>query len=398
MTTLSRERMQLPGNKIVEYLDGREQHYVQRLRDLVDINSGIDNPEGRLQCLGHLERVYKLLGFACERVDKGHGMVHLVARRPARLQNGHPAPRVLLLGHFDTVFDKDTTFLGFSRVGEWAHGPGVGDMKGGLVVAGAALEALDHARLLDALDVVAVHNCDEEIQSPTSRQLIEEACHDRDLCLDFEVGRKSGAIVRSRAGVGRFFVAAEGQSAHAGMHHADGRNAIVALARVIDQIAELTDYETGTTFNVGTIRGGTKRNVVPAEAHCEVDVRVREPALQDDAVRAVHDICQRASTDGISITARGGIGRPPWRPGGGSEALADHFLAVAEDLNVPLTAEDTGGGSDANFTAAAGLATLDALGPVGDGAHTHNERIRLHSLVERAKLVAIALAELRVAS
>jgi glutamate carboxypeptidase len=398
MTTFSRERLQMPGNQIIEYLNGREARYVERLRDLVNTNSGIDNPEGRLQCLAQLERVYKLLGFACERVDQGHGMVHLVARRPAKATNGSRPVRLLLLGHFDTVFDRDTTFLGYSLVGEWAHGPGIGDMKGGLVVTGAMLEALDHIDVLDSLDVVVLHNADEEVQSPTSRQLIEACCDDRDICLDFEVGRKSGAIVKSRAGVGRFFVQATGRAAHAGMHHEDGRNAITALAAVITEISNLTDYKLGTTLNVGIVRGGAKRNIVADNAHCEVDLRIREPSQEDVVVRAVNAICERATADGITITARGGVGRPPWRPGGDSEDLAQHFLDVAEDLNVSLTAEDTGGGSDANFTAALGVPTLDALGPVGEGVHTHNERIKLHSIIERAKLVAIALAELRVSA
>lgn len=393
----SRERMQLPGNQIIEYLNKREAIYVQRLRALVDVNSGIDNPEGRLQCVAQLERVYKLLGFSCERVDKGHGIVHLVARRPPRRDDGVQALKVLILGHFDTVFDADTTFLGYTTVGHWAQGPGVGDMKGGLVVAAAALEALDHIETLDNLDVVVLHNADEEVQSPTSRELIEACAKDRDVCLDFEVGRKTGAIVKSRAGVGRFFVQANGKAAHAGMHHKDGRNAIVALAKVVAEIAALTDYGTGTTLNVGVIRGGLKRNIVPAEAHCEVDLRLRDPALEAQVIAAVHAICASHTADGVTVQARGGMGRPTWRPGGPSEELADHFLAVAKDLNVPLTAEDTGGGSDANFTAALGIPTLDALGPIGEGVHTHDERIKIHTLIERAKLVAIALGELRIA-
>ncbi len=393
---LSRERAQLVGNKMIGYLERREQTYVDRLRALVDTNSGIDNADGRLACVAMLERVYKLLGFQCERVNRGHGMIHLVARRPARFHNGHRPPRVLILGHFDTVFDSDTTFLGFSLEGEWAKGPGVGDMKGGLVVAGAMLEALDHVKVLDQLDVIAVHNADEEIQSPTSRELIEELAAGRDVCLDFEVGRKTGAIVASRAGVGRFFVQAEGRAAHAGMHHEEGRNAIVALARAVDKIAQLTDYSIGTTLNVGTIRGGTKRNTVPDSANCEVDCRIRDAAEGPRLETAIAEICTELSGDGITVTARGGIGRPPWRRFEGSDALVQHFLDVATDLNVDLESEDTGGGSDANFTAALGIPTVDALGPVGEGVHTFNERIKLHSVIERAKLVAIALAELRV--
>ena len=394
--TPSREPNSEVGIAIVRYLDGREERYHERLRALVDINSGIDNPEGRLACLSHLERHYRLLGFTTERVDRGHGMVHLVGRRPARVANGHQPPRLLIVGHFDTVFDSNTAFLGMSRMGEWVHGPGVGDMKGGLVVAQAALEGLEHAGVLDRLDVVVVHNADEEIGSPTSRDLIEALAADRDLALDFEVGRASGAMVCSRAGIGRYFVQATGRSAHAGMHHAKGRNAIVALARAVDRFAALTDYDLGTTVNVGTVAGGAKRNIVADRAHCELDIRIR---LADEGPRihaAIEAICAELSTDGITVAARGGLGRPPWPRSDTNDTWVQHFLDVAGDLGVGVTAEDTGGGSDANFTAAMGIPTIDALGPVGEGVHTENERIKLHTLVERAKLVAIALRELRV--
>lgn len=376
---------------LIRHLETREQAYMEMLRKLVDVNSGIDNPDGRLQCLTMLENAYKRLGFQCERVEKAGGMVHLVARRPALGKNAHNAPKVLILGHFDTVYDANTTFLSFTREGQYLHGPGVGDMKGGLVVALAALEAINSIQQLGDFDWLCVHNADEEVQSPTSRQLIEDLAKDRDFCLDFEIGRKTGAVVRSRAGVGRFFITVHGKAAHAGMDHAAGVNAIVGMAKIVEQLGNLAHPGKGTTLNVGTIHGGTKRNIVPDVCKIEVDVRVM---TLDEAVRIedqVAKICSEPPIPRSRVEVMGGIGRPPWQRGPQHEALIFHFQHIARAFGVTLGAEDTGGGSDANFTAAMGIPTIDGLGPVGESPHTFDERILAHSLIERAKLVALAV-------
>ncbi len=375
-------------NEIVFFLERREATYLSRLRSLVDINSGLDNPAGRDRILAQLEIVYKTLGFACERVARPGDMTHLVARRPATKPD---APKVLILGHFDTVYDSTSSFQTFSEQGPWLAGPGVGDMKGGLVVAQAALEALYHVGHLGDFDWVCCHNADEEIQSPTSRELIEQCAADRDLCLDFEIGRKTGAVVRSRSGVGRFFVTVHGKSAHAGMDHGAGVNAIVGLAKIIVQLAELTDPSRGTTVNVGVVKGGTKRNVVPDEAKAEVDVRVQTLDEGERIERRVREICKGEPVPGARVELVGGIGRPPWQRNSACDKLIAHFQRVADEHGIKLGAEDTGGGSDANFTAVLGIATIDGLGPVGEKPHTFDERIQRHSVVERAKLVALAL-------
>jgi len=377
--------------RIIDWLDRRQDHYVERLRRLVDQNSGLDNPAGRLACLAQLERSYTLLGFQCERVPKPGDMVHLVARRAAKVREGRIAPKVLFLGHFDTVYDSTTTFLGMEQRGEWLHGPGVGDMKGGLIVGLAALEALNAVGQLDAFDWACCHNADEEVQSPTSRELIEQLAVGRDLCLDFEIGRATGAVVRSRAGVGRFFVTVHGKSAHAGMDPGAGVNAIVGLCHIVVELGKLADAARGTTVNVGVIRGGVKRNIVPDEARCEVDVRVLTPQEGERVERAVRKLCETAPIPGARVEVLGGIGRPPWQRAAACDRLIGHFQKTAAEFDIELGAEDTGGGSDANFTAALGVATIDGLGPVGAGPHTFDERIRAHSLVERAKLVALGL-------
>jgi glutamate carboxypeptidase len=377
--------------RLIAHLESREQAYIERLRKLVDHNSGIDNPEGRLACLTILEQGYKLLGFACERIEKPGGMVHLVARRPALGKNAANAPKILILGHFDTVYDANTTFLSFTREGQLLRGPGVGDMKGGLVVAQAALEAINATGQLGEFDWLCVHNADEEVQSPTSRELIEQLAMGRDFCMDFEIGRKTGAVVRSRAGVGRYFITTHGKAAHAGMDHADGVNAIVAMARIVEQLAALGDAKRGTTINVGTIHGGQKRNIVPDLCKIEVDVRVLTTAEGARIDAEVRRICAEPPIQGARVDVLGGIGRPPWQRNAQCEALIFHFQHIARAFGVILGAEDTGGGSDANFTAAMGIATIDGLGPIGEGPHTFEERIEAHTIIERAKLVALAV-------
>ncbi|MFZ4577805.1 MAG: M20 family metallopeptidase [Myxococcota bacterium] len=378
-------------SQVIEFLDRSEPQLIERLRALVDVNSGLDNPAGRLTCLEQLQRVYERLGFACERVARPGDMVHLIARRPAKAKVGKTAPKILMLGHFDTVYDSTSTFLSFTQQGEWLCGPGVGDMKGGLVVAQAALEALQAVRQLDAFDWVCFHNADEEVQSPTSRDLIQQLAVDRDLALDFEIGRKTGALVRSRAGVGRYFITVRGKSAHAGMDPSAGVNAIVGMAHLVLALAKLNDPAHGTTVNVGVIRGGTKRNVVPDEAKIEVDLRiltVEEGERVDAAIRA---LCGQPPVPGASVDILGGVGRPPWQRSAQSDRAVAHFQAVAREFDQDVGAEDTGGGSDANFTAALGIPTVDGLGPVGEHPHTHDEKVRRHTVAERAKLVALAL-------
>ena len=377
--------------RLIGYLESREQAYMERLRKLVDENSGIDNPDGRLACLMMLERTYKALGFACERVEKIGGMVHLVARRPAMGKKPAMAPKILILGHFDTVYDANTTFLSFTREGPHLCGPGVGDMKGGLVVAQAALESIHAIGQLGEFDWLCVHNADEEVQSPTSRELIEQLAVGRDFCLDFEIGCKTGAVVRSRAGVGRYFITVHGKSAHAGMDHGAGVNAIVGMAGIVQKLSALSDAERGTTVNVGTIHGGTKRNIVPEQCKIEVDVRVMTLDEGQRIDAQVRTICAQPPIDGGRVEIMGGIGRPPWQRNPQCEALIQHFQQTAQAFGVTLEAEDTGGGSDANFTAALGIATIDGLGPVGEGPHTFGERILAHSIIERAKLTALAV-------
>lgn len=376
------------GSRIISWLDGEEDGLIERLRGLVDINSGLDNPNGRGQVLDVLQRKYESLGFVCRRLRHEQGFVHLIAARPSRKTD---ATKVMLVGHVDTVFDSTSTFLTFQREGEWASGPGVGDMKGGLVVTQALLGSLAHVNRIDDFDWVIVHNSDEEIGSPTSREVLERLAADRDLCLGFEIGRRSGGVVRSRAGVGAFFITVHGRAAHAGMEPHLGASAILSAAKLTTAISALADPSQHTSVNIGKILGGERRNIVADHCKLEVDVRVRSASEATRVEAALRALCDDLAVEGTSAEIFGRMSRPPWQRTAASDRLAKHFQDVAGELGIQLDAEDTGGGADTNFAGSLGIPTIDGLGPVGQGAHTHHERIQLHTLITRAKLCAIAL-------
>ncbi|MCO4761943.1 MAG: M20 family metallopeptidase [Myxococcales bacterium] len=378
----------MEGSRIINWLDEQEDGLITQLRGYVDTNSGLDNPTGRGEILDDLQKRYEQLGFVCRRLRHEQGFVHLIAARPSTKPD---ATKVMLLGHVDTVFNSDSVFLTFQREGDWASGPGVGDMKGGLVVTQALLGGLKQVGRLGDFDWVVVHNSDEEIGSPTSREVIERLAADRDVCLGFEIGRKSGAVVRSRAGVGAFFINVRGRAAHAGMDPHLGASAIVSAAELAQRIAALANPSLQTSVNIGKITGGERRNIVPDACKLEVDVRVRSADEATRVEQALRAACEELVVPGTTAEVFGHMSRPPWQRTPASDRLVHHFQDVARDLGVTLEAEDTGGGADTNFAGSMGIPTIDALGPVGQGAHTHDERIKLHSLITRAKLCAIAL-------
>ncbi len=393
--------------RMLDWLDGREAAMVEELRVLVDLSTGPSELDGRRQAIHLLAKRYQAIGLRAEILEAAGGLCHLFAsRQPAPPVDGadaSAAPKVLILGHVDTVHDAANGFVGMARVGEHLHGPGVADMKGGLVVAATAIQAVARAGRLPRLDLRVLLTSDEEVGSPTSRALIERLCEGCDAVLDFEPGRPGFAVVTGRAAVGAFRVEVAGAAAHAGAAPGEGRSAIIAAADLCLRLGALTDADAaaaGSCLNVGTIAGGTARNVVAERCVLEIDARARtaaEVTRLEAGLRAAAAAVEAAT--GVRVTVRGRFHRPPWPM---VDASADPLLGLlrgaARDLGLPLPAIETSGGSDANFTAALGIPTVDGLGPVGTGYHAPEERIERASLVERAKLVALALLRLRRAT
>ncbi len=374
--------------QIREFVEGREAQMWADLEALVNINSHSENPEGCQRVLEWFEAHFRANGLTeGGQVAGPGGRKHLI------LTNGvTEGPHILLVGHVDTVFPVDHPFQRFERRGEHFHGPGVSDMKGGLLVAATALGALQHIEALSKFRVTAFINSDEEVQSRTSKELLLELCATGiDVALVFEGGRSNGDLVKGRKGVGRYFLRVTGKGAHAGISHADGVNAIEDLSAKILGIQNLTDYSRGITLNVGKVSGGVSRNTVAPEANAEFDLRLIHPEDGDRIDAAVRKIATTPHLEGTETSVEGGVGRPPWPENPESESLASHFIGCAHRLGQDVGARKTGGGSDGNFTYSAGIPTIDALGPVGGNPHTPEEYIVASSMVERAILTATGM-------
>ena len=297
-----------------------------------------------------------------------------------------------LLAHYDTVWSAGTLDGWPVRVdGDRVSGPGVFDMKAGLVQAVWAVRALRAAGVPHP-PLRLLLNGDEEVGSRFSRPLIEQACADAAAVLVFEASA-DGALKTGRKGVGIFEVAARGVEAHAGLDPESGASAVDEIARVVLQLHAASDSAAGTTVNVGVVRGGTRSNVVAGTAHADVDVRVRSVAAQEriDALLqglAPHD--PRAE-----VAVRGGWNRPVMEPNAAISSVFALARRAAEQLGVELRETSVGGASDGNFAAAMGLPVLDGLGAVGGGAHARHEHVTVTGMVERSAVAAAVIAAFR---
>jgi glutamate carboxypeptidase len=301
------------------------------------------------------------------------------------------------VGHYDTVFEPDSPFQSFRPPEEGvgnAFGPGVADMKGGLAVLLYALRGLAEMGQLDRASWTVVVNGDEEIGSLGSRERIEAAARESDYGLVFEASY-GWSMVRSRRGLGQFHLEVEGVAAHAGNAHARGRSAVRELAQKILEIEALTDYDRGLTLNVGTISGGTKRNIVPANASAWIDVRYDDPETGEWIRQRLEEIAATTFVEGTRTTLWGTLHRPPKLETDEVTVLLDRHTEVVHDLGLPPPERvHSGGGTDGSLMGADGRPTLDSMGVVGGNAHTSEEFVVLDSIPERALIAAILLMRL----
>jgi glutamate carboxypeptidase len=300
--------------------------------------------------------------------------------------------RVLILGHFDTVWPAgQIERMPFRQEDGRLHGPGIFDMKASIALAALAVRALRQAAIA-APTVVMFWSTDEEIGSQTSRAAFEVEALQSDAVLVLEPSLPGGAVKTTRKGCGEFTLTVHGVSAHAGIDPRLGASAIHELAHQVGVLEQLRDLDRGVSVNVGRIEGGTRGNVIAETARAVIDVRVpsmTEAARVEAAVRA---LTPRHPAIRFSIT--GGVERPPLERTEGVARLYEQARLVAAGLGRDLAEGGTGGGSDGNFTAALGIPTLDGLGPEGDGAHALHEHILLDALPWRAAFLATLLARL----
>jgi glutamate carboxypeptidase len=367
-----------------EVLVPKEADALTFLATLVDQDSGSDDPAGVNQVGARMAGALGELGFRLERVaPRGRGD-HLVAR----LGNG--SRRLLLLGHMDTVYPAGTARVRPFRLGgEKAFGPGVADMKGGLCALVFALRALAGAGALPppGTAITALLTSDEEVFSPTSRDLIEREAAAAAAVFVLEPARVDGECVVARRGAGRFVLDVQGRAAHAGNQPELGINAIWDLAQKVCAIQALADAFPGATANVGTIRGGERSNMIPDHAAAEIGVRAATPDGAAALTRALEAIAATAHVPGARAKLEGEWGFPPWPEQAATSRLLALLRRAAAPLGVGIGAVHAGGASDGNRTWPH-APTIDGLGPSGDRLHSPDEFIWVRSLVERAAILA----------
>jgi len=301
-------------------------------------------------------------------------------------------PGILIVGHMDTVHPVGTLdVLPFKRDGNYCYGPGIQDMKGGNFVSVEAIRQLISAGMQTPLPVTVLFTPDEEVGTPSTRELIEAEAARNKYVLVPEPCREDGGAVIGRYAIARFNLQTVGKPSHAGAKLKDGRSAIATMARKIGQVEALTSDD--CTFSVGVINGGQWVNCVSSECNAQVLSMAKR---QNDLDKGVGDILGLISDEnGVEFHVNRGVTRPVWEPNQpGTMAMFDLARDIARNLGFDLTASSAGGGSDGNFTGFLGIPTLDGLGVKGAGLHTLNEHIEIASLVERARLISGMLMRL----
>jgi glutamate carboxypeptidase len=350
---------------------------------IVNTDSASGNTEGILTVARFFEQRFLGLGMDCEILMPGNGTVPCL-----RATMGKPPYDVMYLGHMDTVFPKgEAAKRPFEIRGDQAFGPGVCDMKGGLLVALHALETLKASGDLDAMSVCVLFNGDEETGSAQSRPLILETAGQCRHVLVFEPCRPGYHLVSRRKGGGWFRIEVTGREAHAGADPHKGVNAVVELARLVPLIQDLNDEATGTSAQVTVFHGGEKINIIPAQATAAVDVRILDPDEKPRVTDFFAGLPEKRLLQDARIRITGAIDRPPMAATGKSLALQDLIIQKSEELGIDMKAITTGGCSDGNFTASAGVPTIDGMGLVGANSHRPDEYVELDSIPVMVSLI-----------
>jgi glutamate carboxypeptidase len=362
--------------------------YLADLERIVNIDSGTFDRDGVNEAGEYLRSILANLGAEITM----HPNAELGDNFVATLR-GHGSGRLMLLGHFDTVYPKGTTASRPLTVRDGkAYGPASMDMKGGMVLACYALKILRDIDFNDYEEITFVANADEEIGSPTSRKLIENEASRMDAVLVFEPSRAAGGELTTRKGVGMFELEVHGVAAHAGASPQDGRSANLEMAHKIIALHDLNDFDIGTTVSANQMHGGERRNVIADYAHCGVDVRVTTQAEGERVTAAIQAIAANQTVPDTTTKLTGGINRPPMEKVAGTDALLELSKSIVGDLGREFVELTSGGGSDGNFTAAIGVPTLDGLGPEGQNAHNaETEYVVLDSITDRIALTTALL-------
>lgn len=374
---------------LLEGAQRREKNLLRLLRDLVKLESPSDQKASVDRCLEFTEEAVAGLGGRVHRHRQRDAGDVLEARFGSAGRGQKP---VLLLGHLDTVWPLGTLAeMPFRIEKDRAWGPGVLDMKAGVAMALTALGLLRDQDIPHRPAVLLLVG-DEETGSHASRAITEKTARDCEAVYVLEPAQgPEGAYKTSRKGIANYRVHVTGVAAHSGVNFGRGHSAIAELARQVGSIEACTDLKRGITLNVGTIQGGTRSNVIPAEAWAEVDARFVRAADFPRLDRRMRNL--RVQDKGCVLKVEGGMNRPPMERTRATVALYRRAATVAAKMGFDLQEAATGGGSDGNFTSALGVPTLDGMGAVGEGAHARNESVVLADLAPRTALLAAMLCE-----
>ncbi|MBT8083318.1 MAG: M20 family metallopeptidase [Gammaproteobacteria bacterium] len=374
--------------RVLEYVHSRQPLLTGLIRELVEAESPSAHPETHDEVRRILRLALADAGLESREAGSHAGEPRHVFARPAQRERGKPIQ--LIVGHFDTVWPIGTIEKRPFRIdGNVVHGPGSFDMKGGLAQLVVALHAIRDLELPMTVAPVVFVNADEEIGSRSSTRFIRMLARraSRAYVLEPALGER-GDVKTARKGIGRFTVTVYGKAAHAGLDPESGASAILELSHVIQKLFALNDVERGITVNVGTVDGGIQPNVVAPHSSAVVDVRVPTIAAGNEIEYIIHSI--KATTPNVRLHIEGAIGRPSMEHTPRNRKLWEHVKATGEDLGIELHEARAGGGSDGNTTSQF-TATVDGLGPVGDGAHAVHEHLLVDKTLERAALLTMLL-------
>lgn len=360
--------------------------YLHDLKQIVEINSYTHNKVGVDKVGLQMQEWLETLGFETTRYQRDLIGDHLLFTTP-KIEN---QPKVLLLGHNDTVFPFGA-FEGFREDQEWIYGPGVCDMKGGNIVALESLRNLyNQNQAINNIDFLLVS--DEETGSDDSKFVTLELAQNYDYCFVFEAAGENLEVVTGRKGVGTYTISIEGKAAHAGVRYKDGINANLEASYKLQELTKLTNLDIGTTVNVGKITGGIGANTISPKCELLLEIRYTKNSERDRLLEALEKITNTSYVEGTKSTLDGLIQRDVMEPN--SSQL--EFLKKIETITKQtITTEQRGGVSDANHVASCDVMTLDGFGPFGDGDHTIHERASKSSFTQRIEMMTNILTSIQ---
>jgi glutamate carboxypeptidase len=380
----------MDSRALLELAGSRYEAFVAELEQMVNVDCGSYTQDGVNAIADVCEGRMRAHGWSVER--RSHtpvGDEPQLGDLVIGALEGAGGPNVLLVGHMDTVFDEGTVAERPFRIdGDLAKGPGVSDMKGGLLTGFHAVEVLQEAGFGAFGRITYVCNPDEEIGSPFSGPVIRELAPSHDAAFVLEGARANGDIVSARKGITDYEIQFVGRAAHAGVEPEKGASAVLAAANVTIALQALNGRWPGVTVNVGVVRGGTRTNVVAERCLLQVDLRSPELATLEDAEAEVERVCAGHGVDGVTVRLEANRWHRPMEKGEGGARLAALAIEIAGELGFELRDAATGGASDANTVSAAGTPTIDGLGPIGGDDHAPAEWLDLTSVVPRVGLLA----------